>query len=221
MKDKTKIKDVIKNKWKDVLLVILGIAMIYTVAGKLNQGEIAQELDKGPKVLYVGFESKAPLENFSKEGAVEALVEIIKGIGENRPGNDYTIQQRIEKISKEEATIDEIFTDKTLKTLYYADEFGSDEFNRSFTGNALLTYHELIIEEAGADFGPLEEMIEKTVYLDNKFMDAYIPLDILLGAPTGVAFQMQYVDGVWKLNPYTATLSLHLMGMIEESRSAK
>jgi len=48
-------------------------------------------------------------------------------------------------------------------------------------------------------------------------MTAHIPLDIFVGSGTGVAFEMQYVDGEWKLNPYTAMMSLNMMGIINES----
>jgi len=67
------------------------------------------------------------------------------------------------------------------------------------------------------DFKPVIESFDQIVYLDNKFMTAHIPLDIFVGSGTGVAFEMQYVDGEWKLNPYTAMMSLNMMGIINES----
>jgi hypothetical protein len=45
-------------------------------------------------------------------------------------------------------------------------------------------------------------------------MSAQIPLDIFIGKGTGMSFEMQYIDGEWKLNPYTAIMSLNLMSIL-------
>ena len=48
-------------------------------------------------------------------------------------------------------------------------------------------------------------------------MTAHIPLDIFVGTGSGIAFEMQYIDGEWKLNPYTAMMSLNLMGILNNT----
>ena len=218
-KNMIKAKDFIKNKWKEILLIIMGIVLIYMAAGNLNRKDIEAAVDKEPTIQYVGYDSKEPLDNFSKDGAIKALVSTLKELGENREGNEFTIEEKIKKVAEEELPIEDVLTDKAIEQLYYAEEFGEDDFNKMFTINALLTYLDLIVDQAGEDFSPIEEMVDSVVYLDSKLMTAHIPLDLLLGATTGVAFEMQYIDGEWKLNPYTATMSLHLMGMIEASKT--
>lgn len=209
----------IRNKWKEILIIILGVSLIYTMAGGfINKPNLPDVVDK--EIVYVGYENKEPLANFSKEGAVNALIDILKGIGETRNGKEQTIEERVENLSAN-SKIEEVFTDKTLNSLYYTEEFGSNEFNKSYTGGALLAYYQVITEEMGTEFEAFDEMYEDVVYLDNKFMTAQVPLDVILGTPTRIAFQMQYIDGEWKLNPYTATMSLHLMGMLEAGKEIK
>lgn len=205
----------IKEKWKDIALVIMAVVIIYMTAGVLTRQE---EKVKEPTVLYVGHKEEA-LDNFSKQEAAKALVNTLKEVGKNRDGNKHTIEERIEIIEKnEDFSQKDILTDKAIGMLYYAEEFGKDSFNIRFTTQALLAYYNLLVDEIGEDFDISEILVDDLVYLDNKFMIAEIPLDLIFGSATGVAFQMQYDEGEWKLNPYSATMSLNLLGMIEMAK---
>lgn len=129
-----------------------------------------------------------------------------------------TITRRLERLDNEETDIEDVLTKEAIDMIYFSEEFGKDKFNRQFAASALLIYHELIMDAVDSDdFKPVIESFDQIVYLDNKFMTAHIPLDIFVGSGTGVAFEMQYVDGEWKLNPYTAMMSLNMMGVINES----
>jgi hypothetical protein len=129
-----------------------------------------------------------------------------------------TITRRLERLDNEETDIEDVLTKEAIDMIYFSEEFGKDKFNRQFAASALLIYHELIMDAVNSDdFKPVIESFDQIVYLDNKFMTAHIPLDIFVGSGTGVAFEMQYVDGEWKLNPYTAMMSLNMMGVINES----
>ena len=129
-----------------------------------------------------------------------------------------TITRRLERLDNEETDIEDVLTKEAIDMIYFSEEFGKDKFNRQFAASSLLIYHELIMDAVDSDdFKPVIESFDQIVYLDNKFMTAHIPLDIFVGSGTGVAFEMQYVDGEWKLNPYTAMMSLNMMGIINES----
>lgn len=129
-----------------------------------------------------------------------------------------SIVSRLKKLDDEDTDIEDVLSKKAIDMLYFSEEFGSDKFNRQFAASSLLIYHELIMDAVDSDdFKPVIESFDQIVYLDNKFMTAHIPLDIFAGSGTGVAFEMQYVDGEWKLNPYTAMMSLNMMEIINES----
>ena len=131
-----------------------------------------------------------------------------------------SIVSRLKKLDDEDTDIEDVLSKKAIDMLYFSEEFGSDKFNRQFAASSLLIYHELIRDAIDSDdFEPVINSFDQIVYLDNKFMNAHIPLDIFLGSGTGVAFEMQYVDGEWKLNPYTAMMSLNMMGIINENEN--
>ena len=218
-----------------VLAIVLISITIYSV-NKENQDLVEQE--PVIETVYVGFDDEEVLDNFSREDAVMSLRTLLTEI-ENDPEdvkktevkvededqdendedkNEDTITRRLKRLDNEETDIEDVLTKEAIDMIYFSEEFGKDKFNRQFAASALLIYHELIMDAVDSDdFKPVIESFDQIVYLDNKFMTAHIPLDIFVGSGTGVAFEMQYVDGEWKLNPYTAMMSLNLMGIINNS----
>lgn len=212
-----------------VLAIVLISITIYSI-NKEKQDLVEQE--PVIETVYVGFDDGKVLDNFSREDAVMSLRALLTEIKndpedvkktEDQDENDEdkakdTIKRRLERLDNEETDIEDVLTKEAIDMIYFSEEFGKDKFNRQFAASSLLIYHELIMDAVDSDdFKPVIESFDQIVYLDNKFMTAHIPLDIFVGSGTGVAFEMQYVDGEWKLNPYTAMMSLNMMGIINES----
>lgn len=146
----------------------------------------------------------------------EEPVEDAEETKEEEPAD--TITPRLEMLNDEETDIEDILTKEAIDMIYMSEEFKGEKFNRQFAASAMLIYHEIVRDSTEtAEFTPAIQSYDEIVYLDNKFMTAHIPLDIFVGSGTGIAFEMQYVDGEWKLNPYTAMMSLNLMGILNES----
>lgn len=224
-------------------IIVLAIVLISITIYSVNKEK--QDLaEKEPAIetVYVGFDDEEVLDNFSREDAVMSLRALLIEVKndpedvkkteakaededktEDQGKNDEdkaedTITRRLERLDNEETDIEDVLTKEAIDMIYFSEEFGKDKFNRQFAASALLIYHELIMDAVDSDdFKPVIESFDQIVYLDNKFMTAHIPLDIFVGSGTGVAFEMQYVDGEWKLNPYTAMMSLNMMGIINES----
>ena len=224
-------------------IIVLAIVLISITIYSVNKEK--QDLaEKEPAIetVYVGFDDEEVLDNFSREDAVMSLRALLTEIKndpedvkkteakaededktEDQGKNDEdkaedTITRRLERLDNEETDIEDVLTKEAIDMIYFSEEFGKDKFNRQFAASSLLIYHELIMDAVDSDdFKPVIESFDQIVYLDNKFMTAHIPLDIFVGSGTGVAFEMQYVDGEWKLNPYTAMMSLNMMGIINES----
>lgn len=194
--------------WQTLLIIILGISLISITVFAVNneKKEIAK---KEPEKIYVGYETQEPLENFTKKDAVFAMKDILSSIGEDVEGKERTVEERMVALDKGESDLEDIISKKTLDKLYLADEFKNDQFNRQFAASVLLTYHQLIIETTGEkEFEPVLDVFDELVYMDSKQMTAHIPLDVFLGDNKGVSFEMDYIDGEWKFNPYTAMMSL-------------
>lgn len=176
------------------------------------------------------------LDNFNRESAVNKLKELIISVGEdpnktvsnnddskktneddltNKSDEIDSVISRLEMLNKEETDIEDVLTQNTIDLIYFANDFGNDKFNRQFAASSMLIYHDLIRSSTETkDFNPVIQTYDDIVYLDNKFMTAHIPLDIFIGTGTGIAFEMQYIDNDWKLNPYSAMMSLNLMGLL-------
>ena len=151
-----------------------------------------------------------------EETDAEEPVEDAEETKEEEPAD--TITPRLEMLNDEETDIEDILTKEAIDMIYMSEEFKGEKFNRQFAASAMLIYHEIVRDSTEtAEFTPAIQSYDEIVYLDNKFMTAHIPLDIFVGSGTGIAFEMQYVDGEWKLNPYTAMMSLNLMGILNES----
>ena len=222
-------------------IIVLAIVLISITIYSVNkEKQDLAEQESAIETVYVGFDDEEILDNFSREDAVMSLRTLLTEVAndpedlkktevededkiEVQGKNDEdkaedTITRRLERLDNEETDIEDVLTKEAIDMIYFSEEFGKDKFNRQFAASSLLIYHELIMDAVDSDdFKPVIESFDQIVYLDNKFMTAHIPLDIFVGSGTGVAFEMQYVDGEWKLNPYTAMMSLNMMGIINES----
>ena len=185
--------------------------------------ELLIEVGNTPDIEEVAEEE--PSEESTEEGKddsadeetdTEEPVEDAEETKEEEPAD--TITPRLEMLNDEETDIEDILTKEAIDMIYMSEEFKGEKFNRQFAASAMLIYHEIVRDSTEtAEFTPAIQSYDEIVYLDNKFMTAHIPLDIFVGSGTGIAFEMQYVDGEWKLNPYTAMMSLNLMGILNES----
>lgn len=203
MKNKEKIMN-----WQLLLAIILGITLISVTIFAVNN-ESKEVEPPEPEKIYVGFETEEPLDNFSRDGAVLAMQELLSGIKTDVEGQERTVEERMKALDNEETEIEDVINSETLDKIYLSDDFKKSQFNRQFAASVLLTYHQLIEENTeNSDFKPLIDNFDEVVYLDNKFMTAHIPLDVFIGENKGIAFEMQYVDGEWKFNPYTSMMSL-------------
>lgn len=227
------------------LLSVLLISITMFVVNK--EREKISQLEPEIQTVYVGYEKGEPLENFNRESAVQKLKEILISVGQAPPAilenkessselveskesevdkeskesevdKEITIADRLKTISDDEKDIQDVLTQETIDMFYFAEEFGKDKFNRQFAASAMLIYYDLVVDSSkSTEFTPVIQSYDEIVYLDNKLMTAHIPLDIFIGSGTGVSFEMQYIDGEWKLNPYTAMMSLNMMGILNES----
>lgn len=209
-----------KFNWQIIFIIALSITLISITIFVVNK-EKKNIASQEPETVYVGYDSDKKLENFSRTDSVNAMQEILLSIKEDVEGKDRTIEERMEALDDGEVDIKEVINEKTIDMLYMSEEFNKSEFNRQFAASVLLTYHQLIVESTESDdFSPLIDSFEEIVYLDSKLMTAHIPLDVYIGENKGIAFEMQYIDGEWKFNPYTSMMSLVMVvnyeGQIEE-----
>lgn len=208
-----------------LVLILLAVAMTSLTIYIVNK-EKAKYENKEPEKIYVGYEDGKKLENFTREKAVDAMRDILVSIKKDVDGKDRTIEERMKALDNPKTELKDVISQETIDKLYLSDEFKKEKFNRQFAASVLLTYHQLISETSkNKEFKPLLDDFSSVVYLDNKMKNAQIPLDVFIGENRGIAFEMQYIDGEWKLNPYTAMMSLVMIvnyeGQIEKALQDK
>lgn len=208
-----------------LVLILLAVAMTSLTIYIVNKEKEKYE-NKEPEKIYVGYEDGKKLENFSREKAVDAMRDILVSIEKDVEGKDRTIEERMKALDNPKTELKDVINQETIDKLYLSDEFKKEKFNRQFAASVLLTYHQLISETSkNKEFKPLLDDFSSVVYLDNKMKNAQIPLDVFIGENRGIAFEMQYIDGEWKLNPYTAMMSLVMIvnyeGQIEKALQDK
>lgn len=202
-----------KFNWQTLVIISLVITLTSLTIFIINN-EKEKIANQEPEKVYVGLEKGEPLENFSREGAVVALQQTLKSLEKDVEGKNRSVQERLQELNSEETDMEDVISKETLDKLYLAKEFKGDKFNRQFTASALFTYHEVIKEVTQSD--ELKPMLDSStfddlIYFDEKLMVAHVPADVFLGENRGMAFEMQYIDGEWKLNPYTAMMSLIML----------
>lgn len=205
----------LKNNWKTIAIGLLSIALIGVTVFAINTEKKRLSAQK-PDVLYIGYDDKQPMENFTREKVIQAARELLENLNKDVEGKNRTPRERYEYlIENEDADLDSVFTKETIDSLYFGEEFGNDIGNRKMSAIALLDFSEMI-KRAGENQIILDETVKEFVYMDSKLKRAHVPLDAFALGLSGIAFEMQYIDGEWKLNPYTTAMSFHLIGIIFE-----
>ena len=193
-------KDLIKLLILTVVVSTISILVTYVVIGK---NEIVKEVEK---VVYVGKE-EVKLDNFSKEGAVDALrLLFVEG---NKDTKTRTLEERLDAIENND--MDEVLTKETIDKIYLSEEFSTNQYNRQVTASTVIAFSVLVNQNVGGEeLNPVVKNFADAIYLDAQVMNAFVPLDVFVGASTGYSFEMQYVNGEWKLNPYSIIMSMKL-----------
>lgn len=191
-----------------IIAIALGGWIIHTYTSNEPTKEIV-------KTVYVGADEEI-LDNFSRKDAVDSLVELLKSATKDVDGKDRTIMERLDALEEGE-DIYKVLRPETIAKIYFEEKFGADEYNRQATASTILVQAKLA-SEMNEDLEPLFTLYDEIIMLDEKRLNAQIPLDVIVGVSTGYAFEMVYVDKEWKLNPYSIIMSMKLSELILNSQ---
>lgn len=145
-------------------------------------------------------------ENFSKEGALEAATNMLKSFNAD-PSNKLSIEDRIKGIDKDKK-LDNYISDSAKSYLYLKD-FMDKEEGYTTSSMAILAIIKNLTEIGNENLNPVSTDTQY-VYLDEITRIAQIPLDYYTGVGGAVSLEMVYVDGQWKLSPYSLLQSIQL-----------
>lgn len=142
------------------------------------------------------------LPNLDKNSAVLATTEMLKEL-QKSPDGKSTLAERMEKVSGDNFKEDEIFTEAGWNYIYLSDFMSTDPRGKKLTAQSLLSVIHSIEENDNKDLNASDVDYSGVVYLDPTLKAAYIPVDLYTNAATNLSFEMVFINGEWKLQPYT------------------
>lgn len=145
-------------------------------------------------------------ENFSKEGALEAATNMLKSFA-NDPSGNTSIEDRIKGIDKDKK-IDGYVSD-TAKSYLYLKDFMDKEEGYTTTSMTMLAIVSSLNEIGNKNLDPVTSDVQY-IYLDETTRIAQVPLEYYTGSGGAVSLEMVYVDGQWKLSPYSLIQAIQL-----------
>lgn len=162
-----------------------------------------------------GDSSKATKEYFSKKGAANKLAKAMNELYNKHGDKLYNLAAELSsKPNAWDKVVDKNFINRYIRTVDILDQDEVDGI--SISGLAVLTDN---IKSITKKEEPIEVKynLEQTVYLDEKMKMAYVPLDVFTGKAGIISIEMVYIDGEWKVVPYSMIQQAIAIGIEKEN----
>lgn len=150
-----------------------------------------------------------------REDAVAALTKILNTAHISPDGKEAT--ERLTALDKDDMSV----VDPSLESLMQFSEDSTQGFKVS-TYQALITISAVIHSSTvNENIVPAREDYLSITYADPEIGSVFIPLNVYVGQGAAFSFEMVYVDGEWKLAPYSLIDAVKLSAMIQESLTSQ
>lgn len=133
-----------------------------------------------------------------KKDALEAAQSLLNAA--NTYEGDLTVKERLEKIDNSDYSVTDV--DSMKKNIRFAGEFADDVALQNTTFQSLVTLSSYLTDENGK-ISPTSDTMYNYVYLDTELGIAFVPVSIFTDGSSAFSLEMVYVDGAWKLSPYS------------------
>lgn len=190
-----------------ILLVIWGtVAITKSVTPEeSNSNTSAQKVEKTVSGKSVDEDRK---------DALNAVTNILT-LSAKSPNPDENFEQRLTKLDAgDRSAIDPALTD----TIRFVDVFADSPDMQTNTLQSLITFATVIQQTTGSEaIAPTSDTMWKNVYMDSETGTAFVPLALYAGPSSGFSFEMVYVDGEWKLSPYSILDAVRLSSNLQKT----
>lgn len=162
--------------------------------------------------------------DFSKKSAVSTLTSMLNEF-DKAPKDKMTLEERAKELNKDNYDKGKIFSDKAWNSIQLDDFMKTDPRGVKLTAQSILSVLNAIHSSTSSKtIAPAEVDYSGVVYLDSQAKIAYIPLDLYTGTSTNFSIELFYMDGEWKLQPYSLITQLAIKttaaNAIQESQGA-
>ena len=145
--------------------------------------------------------SSSDAKNMTRQNAVDAATQLLKAV-QKAPDGKMSEADRI-KALKNNTDPKTLVGQDAWDKIYLSDFMGSDKRGAKLTAQALLNVVSSIESSGNNNLTPSQMDYNGAVYLDTKTKTAYVPLNLYTNASTNISLEMIYVDGQWKLSPFS------------------
>lgn len=208
---------------KKQILSYIGVSVLAMTALGINFISYQQTLqvsnNKETKELTYKPTTDDATQDFSKQSAVSFLVDALKEFDKTKDGFDISIEKKFTDIAKDDKKPQDYLTDKALDLLYMKDIMATDEAYKT-ASLTMLGFIELM-NQAGNKELAIKNPNENIVYLDEVTHTAYVPLDVFSGTQSSMSIQLVYINGKWKINPYTFIQEIQLSDFVQQLTEQK
>ena len=206
------IKSKIKGKKAILSYILVGLITLFSLYLTVFNFMLNKPTENKTNSVNTKIENVLPnrtdetKENFSKEGALEAATNMLKSFYVD-PSNKLSIDDIIKGIYKDKK-LDNYISDSAKSYLYLKD-FMDKEEGYTTSSMAILAIIKNLTEIGNENLNPVSNDTQY-VYLDETTRIAQVPLDYYTGVGGAVSMELVYVDGQWKLSPYSLLQSIQL-----------
>lgn len=139
----------------------------------------------------------------------------------NLSGNSPTGAKFDERLQSLDSGDVKVIDPELTKLIRFQDLFSDSNDMKNNTYQSLITMSTLIKNSTGSsEIKPSSDTMWKNVYVDSEMGIAFVPLAIYAGPSSSFSMEMVYVDGGWKLAPYSLLDSVKLSAKLQLAAEA-
>lgn len=151
-----------------------------------------------------------------RKAALVAATEVLNLAGNSPTGGTFS-----ERLKALDGGDTKVVDPALVKTIRFKDIFADSNEMKNNTYQSLITLSTLIKNSTGAStITPTSDTMWKNVYVDTELGTAFVPMAIFAGPSSSFSMEMVYVDGTWKLAPYSLLDSVKLSAKLQMAAEA-
>lgn len=146
-----------------------------------------------------------------RKDALAVVTDLLNISAESPTGEPFNT--RLEKLNSGDRGV---INPKIEENIRFVDTFAESKDLQTNVYQSLVTFATLIQQTTGQDkIAPLSVDMWKNVHVDSELGTAFVPLAAYAPQSAGFSFEMVYVDGEWKLSPYSIIDSVKLSAKLQ------
>lgn len=151
-----------------------------------------------------------------RKAALVAATEVLNLSGNSPTGGTFS-----ERLKALDGGDTKVVDPALVKAIRFKDVFADSNEMKNNTYQSLITLSTLIKNSTGAStIAPTSDTMWKNVYVDAELGTAFVPMAIFAGPSSSFSMEMIYVDGGWKLAPYSLLDSVKLSAKLQLAAEA-